>query len=78
MTPADLRRWHDANSLTYDQGAAALAVSRRYYTYLLAGKTSLGAKIDTIPRRIELAWREAARQIEKKRMDAKNSVDTGH
>lgn len=66
MTPADLRAWHDASGLSVGEAAKAIGISRRYYTYLLAGKTSTGANLDAIPRRIEMAWRTVARAVKKK------------
>lgn len=78
MTPADLRAWHDASGLTTEAAARAIGISRRYYTYLLAGKTSAGAAIDTIPRRIELAWREASRTLKKNSKIGEKAVDTAH
>lgn len=78
MTPTELRTWHDASGLSIGAAAEAVGISPRYYKYLLAGKTSAGASLDAIPRRIELAWREAARQLKKNRTPSKKALASGH
>lgn len=78
MTPTELRAWQDASGLSATAAAAAVGISRRYYTYLLAGRTSAGLPIAKIPRRIELAWREAARQLEKNRTPSKKPLASAH
>lgn len=78
MTPADLRTWHDASGLSVGEAAEAIGISRRYYTYLLAGKTSAGGTLAGIPRRIELAWRTAARTLKKNRKAGEKPLAPTH
>jgi len=78
MTPTDLRSWHDASGLTTQAAADAIGISRRYYIYLLSGRTSAGLPIAALPRRIELAWRSAAADIEKTCGTIKKMIDTEH
>jgi|KBSMisStandDraft_5_1062788.scaffolds.fasta_scaffold08883_4 hypothetical protein len=78
MTPTDLRTWHDASGLSTQGAADAIGISRRYYVYLLSGKTSAGLPIAALPRRIELAWRSAAEEIEKNCATIKKLIDSAH